>query len=352
MTTSRIVSSLGRRVGSTTVVRSGLKIVPPPGQQAAPFFSASAWSAAPSSPVTDPPSSWVTTTRLEEDDRIAVLELHRDPANALSLEFCREISGALSELKEDPDTTAVVVASSLPSRIFSAGLDAPTELYRPDPDRLPEFWRSFQLLFLDLYGCTELSTVAALEGPAPAAGCMLALSCDCRAMLRSPNPAVGGGGPIGLNESHLGIVAPPWMCQQYIDVLGHRKAELALLAGTLFPPDQALEAGLVDELVVVEEEEDESNHRDGGSDDGISPTRRAAIAKAREFADIPAGARTAAKKLTRGPLVETLTRDRDKDIDFFCEFVTSDPVQESLGMYLEALAARSMRKKATEQFAE
>jgi len=280
---------------------------------------------------------------------IAVLELGRKPANALSLEFCVEISRAIREIREDhPDVTAAVVTSSLPSGIFSAGIDAPTELYRPDRDRLPEFWRSFQDLFLDLYGCADLTTVAAIEGPAPAGGCMLASSCDYRVALRRSGSDGGGGGGgspmIGLNESHLGIAAPPWMCRQYVDLLGHRRAELALLRGTLFRPDEALAVGLVDEL--VEEEEDAT---DDDEDGRSSPVVRAALARARELAGIPPAARSSTKKLTRGPLVETLTRDRERDVDYFCEFVTAEPVQEALRAYLESLAKKraAAKKKAT-----
>jgi len=285
----------------------------------------------------------VTVTKTPVDGlEIAVLELHRKPANAFSLEFCTEISRALREIREDPDVTAAVVTSSLPSGIFSAGIDAPTELYRPDLDRLPEFWRSFQRLFLDLYGCSDLTTVAALEGPAPAGGCMLASSCDYRVALRSGSVGGGGSPMIGLNESHLGIAAPPWMCRQYVDLLGHRRAELALLQGTLFRPDEALAVGLVDELVEDTDDEDDD-------EDGRSPVLRTALARARELAGIPPAARASTKKLTRGPLVETLTRDRERDVDYFCEFVTADPVQEALGAYLEGLAKKraAAKKKAT-----
>ena len=73
-----------------------------------------------------------------------------------------------------------------------------------------------------------------MNGPAPAAGCMLALSCDYRIMTSSPKAS------IGLNESQLGIVAPPWLCQMYIDTIGLRQAELALLEGTLWSPQDAL----------------------------------------------------------------------------------------------------------------
>ena len=269
-------------------------------------------------------SSLVTIERLEDDERIALVKLHRGPANALSLEFCQAISEAIKTLENDGKTNAMILSSSLPNKIFSAGLDISTELYKPDHDRLPEFWRSFQQLFLDLYGSTKLTTIANIEGAAPAGGCMLALSCDFRIVDACKNSRA----TIGLNESHLGIVAPPWMCQQYIDVLGHRQAELALISGRLFSPTEALKMGLVDELV-------EDN-------DGVS---KASIARAKELVKIPKGAKAAVKQLTRMPLVNSLTADREKDVDFFCNFVTSENVQIAIGRYLEALASGKKKKK-------
>ena len=183
-----------------------------------------------------------------------------------------------------------------------------------------DFWRSFQQVFLDLYGTKNLTTIAALEGPAPAGGCMLALSCDYRVSNGSPKAV------IGLNESKLGIVAPPWMCQQYIDVLGHRQAELALMEGTLFSPQQALELGLVDDI------------------DDETDLQVAAIAKAKAFNKIPQPAKAAVKELTRKPLLESLQQDRDRDVDFFCNFVTAPHVQAAIGRYLQAMAAAKSKK--------
>ena len=268
------------------------------------------------------PSDWVTTEHL--DEKIAVVRLHRKPANALSLEMCQTISEAIQNLERDGTTQAMILESSLPNKIFSAGLDISTELYKPDRDRLPDFWRSFQQLFLDLYGSKNLTTIASLEGPAPAAGCMLAMSCDYR-VASSSNKTT-----IGLNESHLGIVAPPWLCQQYIDVLGHRKAELALLSGQLFRPLEALQIGLVDELVDNVEDE--------------NAVQLASIVRAKEFCKIPQGAKAAVKELTRTPLMHKLISEREKDVDFFCEFVTSEAAQKAIGRYLEALADKSKKK--------
>ena len=220
----------------------------------------------------------------------------------------------------------MVVTSSLHS-IFSAGLDL-TELYDPDPNqRLPEFWRSFQQLYLDLYG-SRLSTIAAINGHAPAAGCMIALSCDYRIM------ASGGTGKkiptIGLNESRVGIVAPPWLRQQYVDTIGHRKAELALLLGTLFTPQQALEIGLVDEVVDSEKE------------DVVEIAKQRAID---EWIPIPSQARALTKQSTRGSQINDMIKNQDLDLEQFRTLVCNANVQKNLGLYLEQLMKKSKGKK-------
>jgi 3,2-trans-enoyl-CoA isomerase len=204
----------------------------------------------------------------------------------------------------------MVLCSSLET-IFCAGLDL-TELYKPDADRLPKFWESFQQVYIDLYG-SRLATVAAMAGHAPAAGCMLALSCDYRVM---------SGGSIGLNESKLGIIAPPWLAKQYIDTIGHRRAELALSLGTLYNHKEALAVGLVDDVV-----------------------QRANIVahakkQAAEWARIPPPARVAVKQLTRKAQIDNLLATREADTEHFCSFVTNDKAQRNLGAYLE-----SMKKK-------
>lgn len=48
------------------------------------------------------------------------------------------------------------------------------------------------------------------------------MSCEYRVL-------VEGKHTIGLNETQLGIIAPEWFRNIYVDILGHRRAELALL---------------------------------------------------------------------------------------------------------------------------
>ena len=108
-------------------------------------------------------------------------------------------------------------------------------------EELAAFWTAVQEMWLALY-MSPLATVASISGHAPAGGCLLALACDYRVM-------VEGKYRIGLNESQIGIVAPPWLSRMMADTIGMRRAERMLQLGQLLAPEEAAAAGLVDEVV-------------------------------------------------------------------------------------------------------
>jgi 3,2-trans-enoyl-CoA isomerase len=361
---------------------------------------------------TSPPSPSLVTTSIisssdfsddedeDEDDggsRIAIIRMNNKPVNALSMEMCTELSNAIKTVNEQQSTSddaaatsfsSIVISSSIPT-IFSAGIDIKKELYQPNPKRLSEFWCSFQQLFLDIYGLPG-TTISAVNGHAPAGGCMLSLACDYRIMRNNPKSR------IGYNESKLGITAPSyvylfssppkrsndiwrmlstlsssfphyficyiffffshffvshfhcltfyrWMSQQYIDAIGsHHKAELALLLGTLFTPQDALQIGLIDQLV---DDDEVANAANDGHDMNMNIVEMVAIQKAIEFNKIPLIARNNIKKLTRQPLLDQLNNSRQEDSDTFCNFVTSSKVQNFIEKYLNSLAQKSKKSK-------
>lgn len=222
----------------------------------------------------------------------------------------------------------MVLKSSNPA-VFSAGLDL-REMHQPDMTRLREYWTAFQQVYIDLYG-SRLACIAAIQGSAPAAGCMLALSCDYRIMAASSSSSDGatGGKPptIGLNESKLGIAAPPFLARQFIDTVGKRQAELGLSLGTLYSPEQAKSIGLVDQLVPADQVLDAAQQ-----------------AAAQQWAKIPPAARVKSKMLVRREPIEHLQENRQGDVDDFVSFITSDAAQNGLSAYLQAMAQKSKKK--------
>jgi len=250
-----------------------------------------------------------------DDLGVATLSMNKAPVNSLNKEFLEEVTSSLVAVSKD--STGVVLTTGL-SSVFCAGLEI-TEMHQPDPTRLREFWRSLQELWIQLYSF-PLPTAAAISGHSPAGGCLLALCCDYRVMQ-------GPKFTIGLNETLLGIVAPFWFKDSMLNAVGHRQTELALMLGTLFTADQALNIGLVDRVVEDREE-----------------CLAEATKMVHKLVKIPREARHVSKMLMRQPTLDRLTADREADIEHFVNFVTQPQIQKPLGKYLEALKAKSKKK--------
>lgn len=118
-------------------------------------------------------------------------------------------------------------------------------IFLTQPAKLAKFWTSLQDLFLRLY-TSRLASVAAIEGHSPAGGCLLAMCCDYRIM-------TAGKPMIGLNETQLGIVAPTWFRDTFVNTIGHREAEKMLGLGLQVDATKGKAIGLVDEAVPLEE---------------------------------------------------------------------------------------------------
>ncbi|XP_067948537.1 enoyl-CoA delta isomerase 1, mitochondrial-like isoform X1 [Watersipora subatra] len=243
---------------------------------------------------------------------VATMHMRKPPVNSLNLEFLTDIGIALDKLHAE-GCRGLVLGSSLP-KIFSAGLEI-TEMYQPDEARLREFWRSLQDVWLKLYG-SPMVTMAAITGHAPAGGCLLAMCCDWRVMAE-------GKFTIGLNETLLGIVAPPWFSETMLNTIGQRETEKALQLGKLYNPSEALTVGLVDHLAPL---------------DDLPIAVNKAMAS---WLNIPDHARHLTKLQLRQKTIDRLLSRRQEDIDYFVKFTTKDSIQKSLEMYLKALKNKS-----------
>lgn len=248
-------------------------------------------------------------TKIIDESKTAIITMSHAPVNSLSLEMCQSLSSSIQSLCQNPELQAFVLQSDMPA--FSAGLDL-HELYQPNETRVREFWKAVQQLYLDLYAAPQAS-IAAITGSAPAAGCMLAMACDYRIM------ASGGKIKIGLNESQLGIVAPPWMADLMVKCVGPREAEQALMLGRLYRAEEALQVGLVDavcEAACVQER---------AHDEAV------------RWAKIPPGGRVASKLLLRMHDLDHLKNNRENDLDLFLSAVLNSEAQSNLGRYLDSL---------------
>jgi len=184
---------------------------------------------------------------IDEKNGIAVLELKNSPVNALSTEFLREIKTAVEGL--DSQVRGLILKSEVKSKAFSAGLDLP-ELLIPSGQSPSEretqfiqFFSSFVEAIRAVLEC-KVPTVALIEGPAPAGGTVLAFACDYRITTDNPKAI------LGLTEHLLGLPPPRFVLELGKEVLGTR-AKRYIQLGKVVGPDEALNAGFVDEIVDV-----------------------------------------------------------------------------------------------------
>jgi len=251
---------------------------------------------------------FIESTR-DDDTGIEIISMIRKPVNSLNTELLSELKTSLLEAQNNR-SKGVILTSSLPT-VFSAGLDI-MEMYTTDKKKLTDFWQTLQNAWLTLYGLT-IPIAAAINGSSPAGGCLLAMSTEYRVM-------VEGKHTIGLNETQLGIAAPKWFKDVYVSVLGHRQAELALLKGSLFKPEKALQLGLVDELA-----KDKT--------DAIEKCKNYILS----FDNISGLGRTVMKLELRNDLIQWLKENKEADINQFVKYVQSPKVQAGLKAYIEYL---------------
>ena len=173
---------------------------------------------------------------------IRELRLARPPVNALDSNLCIALAAAVHEALAD-GVAGLVLAGG--PKVFSAGLDVPFLLSLPDAAALRDAWEHF-LDAARALANSPVPVVAAIDGHAPAGGCVLALCCDYRVMASGPFR-------IGLNETQVGLVAPEGIQRLMRRVIGPYRAERLLVSGRLVDSAQALALGMVDELAGVDE---------------------------------------------------------------------------------------------------
>ncbi len=160
--------------------------------------------------------------------------------------------------------------------IFSAGVDlfrvlAGGEEYLAG--FLPALARALSTLFT-----FPRPVVAALNGHAIAGGCILACACDFKVMAT-------GRGRIGVPELRVGVPFPAIALEILRFAVPRQHLQGLTYTGRTFTPEEALERGLVDELVAPE---------------GL---RARALAAARELAAVPAATFELTKRQLRDPAV-------------------------------------------------
>src|SRR3954447_6512427 len=169
---------------------------------------------------------------------VAYVTLDNPPANSYDLEVVRRLAADIDEAIASQ--ARVVIVRSASERVFSAGADA-KKFLDGDVDANMEMIRVSQAAFRRMAAADQVF-IAHIAGHALGGGLEIALACDLR--LAAP-----GRYKLGTPEVTLGLLPGNGGTQRLTRLLGPSRAMHLLLTGGTFGPDEALQWGLVSELV-------------------------------------------------------------------------------------------------------
>ncbi len=170
-------------------------------------------------------------------DSVTTLRLNHGKASALDLELVDAVALSFAELTADDATRAVILTGT--GSIFSAGVD----LFRlvENGEYARRFLPALGRMLLDLFAFPK-PLIVAVNGHAIAGGCIFALAGDYRLMAQ-------GNGRIGIPELLVGVAFPPSVIEAIRFAVPPQHLQALLYTGKTVLADEALQRGLVDEVV-------------------------------------------------------------------------------------------------------
>ena len=175
--------------------------------------------------------------RLEVEGGIGTIRLERPPMNALNVEIQDALHVAASEAAARRDVSAVIIYGG--EKVFAAGADIKemqTMSYTDMVDRSAALQAAFTAV-----ARIPKPTVAAVTGYALGGGCELALTCDFR--------VAGDNAQFGQPEVLLGVIPGGGGTQRLSRLIGPSRAKDIIFTGRFVSAQEALQIGLVDEVV-------------------------------------------------------------------------------------------------------
>jgi enoyl-CoA hydratase/carnithine racemase len=172
---------------------------------------------------------------------IGTIRLDRPKVNALNRQVALEIDDAVEAARSDDDVRAVVVWGG--EKVFAAGADI-KEMVELDAVAMFRYIGVFQEVFTRLEQLPK-PTIAAINGYALGGGCELALACDLRIAAEDAQ--------LGQPEILLGVIPGAGGTQRLPRLVGVGRAKDIIYSGRFVSAQEALEIGLVTEVVAADE---------------------------------------------------------------------------------------------------
>jgi Delta3-Delta2-enoyl-CoA isomerase len=252
------------------------------------------------------------TIRYERQGPLGVARLSKARGNAIDAALVEDLIKLTAEATSDDGLKGLMLASAHP-KLFSPGLDL-VSLVEYDRAGMRHFMGRFAEMLWALYAFRR-PMVAAVNGPAVAGGCILALTADYRVLKR--------GAPIGLNEVKVGVPLP-WSVVLLLRATASPAAtsRVALL-GRNFADDEAIAAGLADEVV---------------ADDAFEQT---CLARLTEFAEKDAHALSVTKSYLRAAVLAEMRAREAAEMDAWLDGWFSDTTRARMKETVASLTKKS-----------
>ncbi len=214
------------------------------------------------------------------------------------------IMATLEKWQQD-DAVRVVVVSGV-GKSFAAGADL-KEMLERSPDAQREFITPPHVY--DMIAGFPGPVIACVNGHALGAGSELMMACDLR--------VAGSKAKMGQPETNLGLIPGAGGTQRLPRLVGYGRAMRMVLTGELLTADEALQAGLVEEVV----EQDKLHER----------VEQFATSLAKKNPVALAAAKKALQAAWESPLSEGLA----KEIDLFMQVFEDPEAKERIRAFLK-----------------
>jgi enoyl-CoA hydratase len=169
-------------------------------------------------------------------NNIASINIDDGKANVVGHDFLDSLNAALDRTEAEK-AGAVILRGR--EGIFSGGFDL-AEFKKGPEEGMAMVGRGFELL-IRLYGF-PLPLVAACTGHGIAMGAFIIMTCDSRIGTR-------GDYKLSLPETSIGMELPPILVELTASRISRRHMTRVALLSEVYNPDQAVDAGFIDEVV-------------------------------------------------------------------------------------------------------
>jgi enoyl-CoA hydratase len=260
-------------------------------------------------------STGTQAVTLKRAGAIGEVRLERAHGNAINDAVVEGLAAAFAEAESDPEIRGVLLTAG--GKIFCPGLDL-EELFPLDREAMERFMLRFSAAVLALYTFPK-PLVAVMQGHALAGGCVLSLCADWRVLRR--------GAITGLNEVKVGVPLPFGVALIVREFVPKHKLTAVALLGRNTTDEDAIAAGLADELADA---------------DGIEALARERI---EEFVAKDSFAFAVTKRYLRSPVVERVRANNRLLLTEWLDGWFSDETRARIASIVAGLTER--RGKAT-----